>query len=343
MTTIHDDLTASRPKDHGRAPPNPDAPAHRPWTIRRSMLGIHGVLSLLLLAFSVAAASSFRSDLSAAQRRLASIPTEVYASRHGDIEYRLVGDGPIVLVSHGVNGGFDHGMRLTDEWGVFGEGYRFLYVSRFGYLKSSLPAEASARLQAAAYKELLDYLGIDQVFVFGNSAGGPSAMWFAIDYPDRITGLILHSSAVPGPVPATMPTPLAEHDFLYWAAIKAAPDLLLGLLLPETIRATLTDQEKAFVIENAFMAALPISERTDGIVFDNRVSTPSVNDVPFARIWAPTLILQAVDDPHEREGGRAMAERIAGSEFVGLTGGHFLLRQETRLQAEIARFVAKHR
>jgi pimeloyl-ACP methyl ester carboxylesterase len=103
------------------------------------------------------------------------------------MEYRLAGEGPTVLVSHGVNGGLDHGMRLTKSGSVavLGAGYRFLYVSRFGYLRSALPKQATARLQAAAYQELLDHLGIDQVYLFGNSAGGPSTMWFAIDYPER--------------------------------------------------------------------------------------------------------------------------------------------------------------
>ena len=36
---------------------------------------------------------------------------------------------------------------------VIGAGYRFLYVSRFGYLRSALPKQATARLQAAAYQQ----------------------------------------------------------------------------------------------------------------------------------------------------------------------------------------------
>lgn len=325
------------------ASPRPAAErAPRKGSIRRLMPKILGVVGALLLAAFAFAFLGFRRDLDAARDRLAGIQTEVFASPYGDIEYRLEGDGPTVLVSHGVNGGLDHGMRLTHQWGVFGDGYRFLYVSRFGYLQSSLPEDASARLQAAAYAALLDHLGIDRVFVFGNSAGGPSAMWFAVDHPERTQGLILHSSAVPGPVPETMPKLLAEHDVLYWAAIKAAPGTVLGLLLPDEISATLTKEEEDFLIENALEASLPISARTDGIVFDNVVSTPSVNGVPFEKIRVPTLILAPVDD-ESAEGGRELARRIAGSEYVGLTGGHFLLRQEERLLAEIAGFVARHR
>jgi pimeloyl-ACP methyl ester carboxylesterase len=318
----------------------PTAP--RRGTIKRVILIALGVLAGMLLAGLGAAYVLFRHDLSEARDRVASVRTEVYGSRYGDIEYRLVGRGPTVLVSHGITGGFDAGMRLTDQWGAFGEGYRFLYVSRFGYLKSSLPEGATARMQAAAYKELLDHLGINRVFLFGNSAGGTAAMWFAIDYPERTNGLILHSSAVPGPEPDRIPKLVAEHDFLYWSAIKVAPDMLIGLLLPDQVREGLTRGQKEFVIENAFMAGLPISERADGVLFDNEVSNPSVNDVPFERIGTPTLIFQAVDDPRELRGGREMARRIRDSEFIGLTGGHFLFGHEKEIQAANAAFISKH-
>ncbi len=301
-----------------------------------------GVLGGVLLAVVGVAYIRFRRDLSEARTRLASIQTHVFASRYGDIEYLLDGQGPTVLVSHGITGGLDAGMRLTDQWGVLGPGYRFLYVSRFGYLKSSRPEGATTRMQAAAYKELLDHLGIDRVFLFGNSAGGTPAMWFAIDYPERTSGLILHSSAVPGPEPDRIPKLVAEHDFLYWSAIKVAPNTLIGLLLPDKLREGLTREQKDFVIENAFMAGLPISERADGVLFDGEVSNPAVNDVPFERIGVPTLIFQAVDDPRELCGGQEMARRIPTSEFVGLTGGHFLFGHEKEIQAATADFIAKH-
>ncbi|HSL45398.1 MAG TPA: alpha/beta hydrolase [Anaerolineales bacterium] len=303
-----------------------------------------GFLALIAIA-SVTVYLRYHRDMDVSRARLASIPTEVYTSKYGDIEYRLVGNGPVVLVSHGVTGGVDQGITITDSFVSSGEGYRFLYVSRFGYLKSSAPPnDASARLQAAAYKDLLDHLGIDQVFVFGNSAGGPSSMWFAIDFPERTRGLILLSSAAPtsGPPPAIPPRLVFENDFLYWAVVKVVPDTLVSVLLPEDILSTLTTEEKASLIKNVFVFSLPVSERTEGINFDNHISTPSVTDIPFEQIKVPTLILQAVDDPREREGGSELAERIADSKLVGLTGGHFLLREEKKVQTEIAEFIAKN-
>lgn len=301
-----------------------------------------GVLGAILLVIFGAAFILFRHDLSVARSRLASTPTKLYRSQHGDIQYRLVGTGPAVLISHGITGGVDLGESLVATWRHFREGPRFLYVSRFGYLKSSLPKGATARLQAAAYRDLLDHLGIERVVVVGNSAGGASAMWFAIDYPERTNGLILLSSAVPGPEPEPIPKLVAEHDFVYWAAVKLAPEMLIGLLLPDSVRATMTDKEKHFVIENAFMAGLPISERSQGIAFDYADSIPGVNEVPFEQITTPTLIFQSVDDPRELRGGREMARRIPNNEYIGLTGGHFLLRHDKEIQAANAAFIAKH-
>ena len=167
-------------------------------------------------------------------------------------------------------------------------------------------------------------------------------MWFAIDCPERTKGLILLSSAVTGPLPEFAPNLLAKTNFLYWASVKAAPDMIIGLLLPKEIRSTLTEQERTFILDNVFMAVLPMTERTEGVIFDNEVSTPSVNEIPIERIKSPTLILQAEDDPREKEGGSNMAKRITDSKFVGATGGHFLLRQKNKVQTEIAEFIAKH-
>jgi pimeloyl-ACP methyl ester carboxylesterase len=299
-------------------------------------------LVLLLVAAVLIVYLSFRNDLAAAQRRVASIPSNIYHSSSGDIEYLVVGDGPTVLVAHGITGGVDQGESIVTRWRNFGDGYRFVYVSRFGYLKSSLPEGATVRLQATAYKDLLDHLGIDRVFVVGNSGGGASAMWFAIDYPERTNGLILLSSAVPSPPVQPIPKLVAEHDFVYWVAVKLAPDMLMSLFLPDSVRATLTKQDKDFVVENAFMASLPISERTEGIFFDYAESIPGVNHVPFERIETPTLIFQAVDDPRELRGGREMARRIPDNEFIGLTGGHLLFHHEQEIQAANAAFIAKH-
>jgi pimeloyl-ACP methyl ester carboxylesterase len=272
------------------------APATRKKLMRRTLLAL-GILAALLLTALAVAWVLFRQDMADARARLGAQPTQLYKSRYGEIQYQVVGSGPTVLVSHGITGGVDQAESLVTQWRMLPNEYRFIYVSRFGYLESSVPEGASTRLQAAAYRELLDHLGIDRAFIAGNSAGGPSAMWFAIQHPERTNGLILVSSAVPGPEPDYIPNLVAENDFIYWAAVKSSPDMLLEMLLPKSIIATMTDEQRDFAVKNAFVAAMPISQRTDGILFDNRETLPKVNNIPFEQILVPTLIFQAVDDP----------------------------------------------
>lgn len=284
----------------------------------------------------------FQRDLAAARRRLAGTPTETYASVHGEIEYRLVGDGPTLLVSHGITGGVDQAASLAVDWHQLPNGYRFLHVSRFGYLRSDAPQDATARTQAAAYRALLDHLGIERTILLGNSAGGTAAIWFAIDHPERTDGLILLSSAVPGPLPKPIPKLAAEHDFIYWTAVRLAPDTLLRLLLPDAVRATLTPQQRAFAIEHAFLAALPISERAAGIALDYAESIPGMNTIPLEQVTVPTLIVQAGDDPRELAGAEEMARRTPDAQLLTFSGGHFLLGHEQEIQAAFTDFAARH-
>src|SRR5688572_30576519 len=139
---------------------------------RRAVARVLIGLTVVLLLFLLVAAMLYRHDLNQTRDRLATHESQVFHSqRYGDIEYRVVGEGPAILVSHGITGGVDAAEDLVLRWHNFTPSYRFIFVSRFGYLRSSLPEPATPRMQAAAYAALLDELGINQVTVAGNSAG----------------------------------------------------------------------------------------------------------------------------------------------------------------------------
>jgi pimeloyl-ACP methyl ester carboxylesterase len=282
----------------------------------------------------------YRSDLNRARDRVAQHQSKVFHSAEfGDIEYCVVGHGPSILVSHGITGGVDAAEDLITRWHNFTPTYRFVLVSRFGYLRSSMPINATPAMQADAFAALLNHLHIDQVTIAGNSAGGAAAMWFALTYRERTKGLILLSSAVPGPVPAPLPELVARHNFIYWAAIKLAPRKLIGLLFPPSVH--LTRDQKQFIIDNVFLAGLPISERADGIVFDTRASNPEVNYIPYEEIRVPTIIFQASDDAREFAGGSQIAARIADSRLVTFTGGHVLIGHGEQIRSAIDQFMTQ--
>jgi pimeloyl-ACP methyl ester carboxylesterase len=155
-----------------------------------------------------------------AEKQLLSNST-ILKTEYGDIEYTVEGEGTPVLLLHGAGGGYDQGLWAGKVF--FGDGYKFISVSRYGYLRSSIPDNASIELQAAAYKTLLDNLNIDKIIVAGVSAGGPSATQFANDYPDRCSALILISAVSMGPAPGDQDPfyvsiihTIQQSDYVYW-------------------------------------------------------------------------------------------------------------------------------
>ena len=102
----------------------------------------------------------------------------------GKIEYTDVGDGMPLLSIHGAGGGYDQGLLIAEA--LFGDGFRVIAPSRFGYLRTPVPRDASPAAQADADAALLDVLGLDRAIVVGTSAGAPSAMQLALRHPEKV-------------------------------------------------------------------------------------------------------------------------------------------------------------
>ena len=151
-------------------------------------------------------------------------------------------------------------------------------MSRFGYLRTPRPADASPAAQADAHVCLLDALGIGQAAVVGGSAGAPSAMQTAIRDPARVSALLLPvplaykpatvaDSAPPLAAPAeAMLMRLIGSDLLFWTGLHLARDQVIRYVLatlPEQVAAA-SPQECARV--NAILdAILPVSARAAGL------------------------------------------------------------------------------
>ena len=319
------------------------------------MSGRSRMVLVLACAAMVAAAAAvilldYRGDMYVARGRLEGQGL-VVQSPCGPIEYAVSGDGPALLVVHGAGGGFDQGLSVMGP--LAASGFRLIAVSRFGYLGTPLPADASAQAQAKAHACLLDALGIEAAAVLGMSAGGPSAMEFAAQYPDRTTHLILLVPAayVPKPggdtamahpreVPFLFDTAL-RSDFLFWALIHVAPDLAFRTILgtPPEVVASATRDERAR-LDRLMHSILPVSARRPGLVNDALVTT-QLQRVELERITAPTLIISARDDGYGTwDGAQYSARHIARSRFVGHpVGGHLLVGHEQENTREIVAFL----
>src|SRR5687768_8878805 len=146
-----------------------------------------------------------------------------------------------LFIVHGAGGGFDQGIAFGAD--LARRGLRTIAMSRFGYLRTPMPADASAAAQATAHVCLLDALGIESAAVIGASAGAPSAMQMAVRYPDRVGALVLAVPATYVPRPGNLPpltTPRGTEflfstalrsDFVFWTARHVMPNTLLRAIL----------------------------------------------------------------------------------------------------------------
>ncbi len=296
----------------------------------------HILLALVLTALTAAAvAIGWRSaaDISTARDRVSHGST-IIETRCGPIEYQEAGAGVPLLAVHGSGGGYDQGMAFAAP--LASKGIRVIAMSRFGYLRTPMPADASAEAQADAHVCLLDALGITQAAILGGSAGAPSALQMAIRHPDRISALILLAPlAYKPPTTANSAPPLAPwvestmmavigSDFLFWSALHLAREHMIDVVLatPPALLATASAAERAR-IDAMLDNILPVSLRAAGLRSDSAVGK-QLAPAPLERVRAPTLIIAARDDGYGTyASAEYIASRIAGSRFIGFeTGGH---------------------
>ena len=105
-----------------------------------------------------------------ARARLASLELATVSTPFGRVRYADQGEGPPVLIVHGITQGTDGGLDLLAKPWV-PPGFRVVVPSRFGYLDSDLPPQATPEMQADAFVVLLDALEIPRACVLAASAG----------------------------------------------------------------------------------------------------------------------------------------------------------------------------
>ena len=320
--------------------------------MKRSTARIAGLGFAFAAGFGASAAlAAYRRDLHAARARVREASRMATTAR-GPIEFAEIGTGAPVLVVHGAGGGIDQGLDIAAP--LAAHGCRVIAMSRFGYLRTPLPADASPQAQADAHASLLDALGVARAAIIGASAGAPSALQFALRHRDRCAALVLMVPALYAPrrdgdgsrLPAPRWTPVLfdtvlRSDLLFWVALRSSTRTVVRALLatpPEVVQVAERDEQER--VARLLAHILPVSERRRGLLNDLRI-TSALCRAPLERVGVPTLTIGAADDLFGAfAAARYAAEHIPGARFLGFEhGGHVLVGHERTVVEAIARFL----
>lgn len=312
-----------------------------------SRRGILAGLGGLVVTGGAYAAGAYRSAMAATDARLAR-RSSLIDTDAGPLEYAVAGDGPSVMMIHGTGGGFDQGLLFAHA--LRGRGFRIVAPSRFGYLRSAFPDDASPARQADVLIALLDHLGIERLPVIGGSAGALTAAEVALRHPDRCSHLVLLVPAANltgnDPVAFTALQRGAVNlvlgsDLAFWALSTLAPGQMIRTLLatePKLLsRVAPEERRRAELILDGI---LPVSRKVGGLRADGFwAGTPS--PTAYGDITVPTLILSCEDDLFgTADTARRLADRIPGAALtIWPEGGHIWLGHDADVARKIEEFV----
>ncbi len=222
-------------------------------------------------------------------------------TERGPIEYRVVGQGPAVLV---LNGGHTNCTSPLGHQRFFVEqGYQLIIPSRPGYGNTPSSTGRTAEAFADTLIPLLDQFQLEQVIVLGISAGGRTALQLAGRAPSRVSKLILQNAVTGGKWPS-FPTrimayllfnPLVERwtwTAFRWLGKRAPLSALKGMMRslttldPNVVVDTMSQEQR-----RAALALLLPSRSGSGFLHDMGHVCGDLR-----RITAPTLIIESKYD-----------------------------------------------
>ena len=273
-------------------------------------------------------------------------------TRGGLVECVVTGEGPALLSVHGGIGGYDQGLRVAAA--ALGAARRtVIAVSRPGYLGTPLSAGATPAAQADLFADILDALHIGQADVMAISAGGPSAIEFAIRHPARCRSLAL-ISACTGQLEVRLPVRVqALRVMARWPSLLTAilrrlardPEKMAGWLIsdPNARSAIRGDAEsRALLIELQREILARLAPRMVGTEHDLRLMG-AMDDLALEQVRVPVLALHGTaDEIVSFAHAVAVAKRVRGAQVVAIEGGEHvcLFTHREAVRAHVRDFFA---
>ena len=271
----------------------------------------------------------------------------------GVVEYVEIGDGPVVIAIHGAMGGYDQSLILAQTVGNIG--YRYIAVSRPGYLGTPMSSGKSPAQQGDLIAALLDALGIVKAGVIAVSGGGPSALLFGLRHPARCEGLVLVSTCA-GKVDTRIPFSFKMMKYLArrpWFANrfrnKAGKDLEAvakrSIRDPEILARTINDADTWPLFSTMLLSTFDrMWQRVDGA--ENDIEITRTTTYPLENLDVPVLIVHGTQDqmlPFDVH-ARMFEARVPNAELLAVEGGEHvaIFTHRDMVRAKVIDFMQRH-
>jgi 4,5:9,10-diseco-3-hydroxy-5,9,17-trioxoandrosta-1(10),2-diene-4-oate hydrolase len=209
------------------------------------------------------------------------------------IHYNEVGAGPVMICIHGGGPGANSWSTFTSNVDEFARDHRVLFVDLPQFGKSAKIALEGPQLTtlAAIMNDFMTELKIDTAAFVGNSFGGQVAIKLAIDFPHRVSHLVVLGSApVIHSIFAPMPVEGVKLIGAYYR--EGGPSL-------EKMRAILS----TLLFDQSRLTDAMVRERYEAsidpeILELKKGPPPQRQDLTseFGRVAAPTLVVWGMDD-----------------------------------------------
>ena len=148
------------------------------------------------------------------------------------LHYQELGSGAPVICIHGAGPGASAESNFKLNAGPFSEKFRVVLYDMPQYGKSDKVVLTEPRLKynARILNGFMAALGIDKAHIVGNSMGGQVAMKLGLDYPDRLTKVVIIGSTPMPPIFTPFPVEGIKMIARYYKGTGPSREKLRDLL-----------------------------------------------------------------------------------------------------------------
>lgn len=104
------------------------------------------------------------------------------------LNFRKSGTGKPLIILHGLFGSSDNWMSISKE---LEKDYTLYLVDQRNHGDSGHSDDWNYKVMASDLEDFMEEQGLESAYVLGHSMGGKTAMFFAIDFPDRVDKLMV--------------------------------------------------------------------------------------------------------------------------------------------------------